>query len=304
VTIDAQASDVNDFIMDAVEAALPGYRTRVLTAEAMPAALNELWRLHVRHDNVLLDLVLRRYRHGVTWHADGDTQQPEREARALEHAREHGIPVPKLYGYGKDWTLAEHVNGRILVPRRQAAEVDPRAVRSLAAVLAQLHRLPVPDGPFPRVTTPDAIATIRARADAAHDDRLARLAARLRRLDEGPPVFVHGDANLGNVLFDDDLNVAALIDWEDCAIADYRFDVVTTHRFLMRRCPAVAPHFIAAYEEASGAPVRHLAQWGALHALRARAVADALRDVQPALGVTNTDQDYTEAEELLAAAGW
>jgi hypothetical protein len=33
-------------------------------------------------------------------------------------------------------------------------------------------------------------------------------------------------------------------------------------------------------------------------------VADALRDVQPDLGVTNTDQDYAEAEELLVAAGW
>jgi hypothetical protein len=29
-----------------------------------------------------------------------------------------------------------------------------------------------------------------------------------------------------------------------------------------------------------------------------------LRDVQPDLGVTNTDQDYAEAEELLVAAGW
>jgi aminoglycoside phosphotransferase (APT) family kinase protein len=304
VTIDAHASDTNDFIMDAVEAALPGYRTRVLTAEPMPPALNELWRLHVRHDNVLLDLVLRRYRHGVTWHADGDTQQPEREARALEHARAHGIPAPKLYGHGKDWTLVEHVAGRILVPRRQAADIDPRAVHSLAGVLARLHRLPLPDGPFPRATTPDAIRTIRARAEAAHDERLARLAARLQAMDEGPAVFVHGDANLGNVLFDDDFSVVALIDWEDSVIADYRFDVVTTHRYLMRRCPAVAPAFIDAYEEVSGAPVRDLAQWSALHSLRARAVADALRDVQPDLGVTNTDQDYAEAEELLVAAGW
>jgi aminoglycoside phosphotransferase (APT) family kinase protein len=117
-------------------------------------------------------------------------------------------------------------------------------------------------------------------------------------------VFVHGDANLGNVLFDPDLNVAALIDWEDAAIADYRFDVVTTHRFLMRRCPAVAPDFIAAYEEAAGAPVCDLPQWSALHSLRARAVADALRDVQPELMVVNTDEDYAEAQELLTAAGW
>lgn len=304
MTIDSQTSDANDFIMDAVEAALPGYRTRVLTAEAMPPALNELWRLHVRHDNLLLDLVLRRYRHGVTWHADGDTQQPEREARALEHARAHGIPVPKLYGHGKDWTLVEHVAGRILVPRRQAAAVEPRAVRALARVLANLHRLPLPEGPFPHSTTDGAIETIRTRAAAAGDDRLARLAARLRPIDEGPAVFVHGDANLGNVLFDDALGVRALIDWEDSAVADYRFDVVTAHRFLMRRCPTVAPDFIAAYEEAAGAPVRDLPQWSALHSLRARAVADALRDVQPELGVTNTVQDYAEAEELLAAAGW
>jgi aminoglycoside phosphotransferase (APT) family kinase protein len=270
----------------------------------MPPALNELWRLHVRHENVLLDLVLRRYRHGVTWHADGDTQQPEREAQALEHARTRGIPAPRLYGHGKDWTLVEHVPGGILVPRRQAAEVEPRAVRSLAGALARLHRLPIPEGPFPRVTTSDAIATIRARAEAAHDDRLARLAERLRPIAEEPPVFVHGDANLGNVLFDDNLNVVALIDWEDSAIADYRFDVVTAHRYLLRRCPAVAPDFIAAYEEASGAPVRDLPQWSALHSLRARAVADALRDVQPDLGVTNTDQDYAEGERLLGAAGW
>jgi ubiquinone/menaquinone biosynthesis C-methylase UbiE len=103
---------------------------------------------------------------------------------------------------------------------------------------------------------------------------------RVRPLPEEPPVFVHGDPNLGNVLFGDDMAVAGVIDWEDAAIADRRFDVATGYWFLLLRAPDVAGDFIAAYEAASGRPVRDLRQWLAFQTVRAWAVGGMLRAVR------------------------
>jgi aminoglycoside phosphotransferase (APT) family kinase protein len=293
-----------DFIQGCVAASFAGGGARVIDAAEIPLGFNALWRLRVGHDGASLDLVLRRYTHWLTWHASDDREKAAREAAAIEHARAHGLPVPALYGHGPDWTLVAHVDGRRLLPLDPGAVLDARPARSLAALLARLHNLPLPEGPFPRVSTATALRTIRERAASAGDARLSAAAARLRPLDDGPPVFVHGDPHPGNALFDDDFGVAGVIDWEDAAIADRRFDVAMAYWWMLERTPSIAGEFIAAYEAASGGPVRDLPRWLAFATVRAWAVAAALRAAGHALALFSTEEEVAEAERRLSAAAW
>ncbi|TAK67473.1 MAG: hypothetical protein EPO22_02885 [Dehalococcoidia bacterium] len=293
-----------DFIDACVAASFPDGRARIADASPIPLGLNELWRLRVEVDNSPHDLVLRRYGHTITWHDDDDRRKPEREARAIEHARAHGVPAPRLFGYGHDWTLVEAVRGHRLLDGNWSADERVRVVRSLAGVLATLHAAPPPDGPFPRATTPAAIAIARRRANASGDARLIAAAARLRPFDEDVPVFVHGDANLSNVLFDDEMRVAGLIDWEDAAIADRRLDVATACWFLLARASELAGPFVAAYEAASGRQLVDLQRWVAFASVGAWAVAEALRATGRPLKMFTTDADQREAERRLDEAGF
>ena len=290
--------------IDACErAAFPGGRARLLSVEPIPLGLNDLWRLRIEHDGAEHDLVLRRYKHGITWHADDDRLKAEREARGIEHVRANGLPAPRLFGHGPGWTLVDAVDGHRLLDGAFSHDERVHAVRALAGVLAALHRLPLPDGPFPRISTVDALATLRTRAAVADDARLSAAVARLRPLPEDTPVFVHGDPNLSNVLFDDDLAVAGLIDWEDAAIGDFRFDVATALWFLRLRAPDLAAAFIEAYESASGRRVADMPQWLAFATVRAWAVSTALRTFVPTLKLFSTDAEKDAAERRLDEAG-
>jgi aminoglycoside phosphotransferase len=284
--------------------AFPDGRARLVEAAPIPLGLNELWRLCVDVDDTPLDLVLRRFRHTITWHRDDDREKAEREARAIEHATAYGVPAPRLYGHGRDWTLVQAVRGHRLLDGEWSAAERERAVRSLAGVLATLHAAPPPDGPFPRATTAAAIAVACDRATASGNARLIASAARLRPLDDNAPVFVHGDANLSNVLFDDDMRVAGLIDWEDAAIADRRLDVATACWFLRARAPELTDPFLAAYEAASGPPLTNLTRWFAIATIRAWAVTEALRASGRPLKMFTSEAEQREAEQRLDEAGF
>jgi aminoglycoside phosphotransferase (APT) family kinase protein len=154
------------------------------------------------------------------------------------------------------------------------------------------------------VTGAGALLTLRTWAASLGDARLAAAIERVRPLADEAPVFVHGDPNLGNVLFDDALDVAGIIDWEDSAIADRRFDLATAYWFLLLRAPGVAGDFIAAYEAASGKPVRDLPQWLAFQTVRAWAIGGMLRAVGSDVALFSTDDEKAEAERRLHAAGF
>lgn len=54
---------------------------------------------------------------------------------------------------------------------------------------------------------------------------LVHLNAQAASIDEGEPVLVWGDARMGNVMFRDDLEVTALLDWEVASIGPAGIDV-------------------------------------------------------------------------------
>ena len=139
----------------------------------------------------------------------GDGAERERRNLAVAQAAEDGrLRVPRVIGASAlDGALAvEAVPGRRL--DKLTADELPVALRLLGAALATLHeRCPLPERRFARLDVHRLVeaAGVIARARPDAGPAAARLLARLleRRDDAaGPPVALHGDANLRNALLD------------------------------------------------------------------------------------------------------
>ena len=96
--------------------------------------------------------------------------------------------------------------------------------------------------------------------------------------DEQPPVLAWGDARIGNIIFDDDLTPAAILDWEMATLAEPDLDVAWTlfmdhHHALqagVERLPGLPSReeTIRRYEQRSGRSLHHLGYYEVLAAFR------------------------------------
>ena len=180
-----------------------------------------------------------------------------RELRAMELAREAGVPVTSplrtasgvpvrglcerpLSSAGRHGALVEFVALKC-VPHARDGRGGPVAVRPdgqklVIEMMARLHSLSLAGrdtSPLARFDSPlEQISYLRS--TAAECDRPLVLAAveKVATLFEAPdappplpPALLHFDYNRGNLLCDYHGQLAALIDWEDAAIADSRLDV-------------------------------------------------------------------------------
>jgi aminoglycoside phosphotransferase (APT) family kinase protein len=103
--------------------------------------------------------------------------------------------------------------------------------------------------------------------------------AREHRPDEGPPRVSWGDSRIGNMIFADDLSVAAVLDWELASLADPELDLGWWQFMLRMNSEGVGapppPGFpdrtatVERFEELSGHRVLHLDYYEAFAALRA-----------------------------------
>ena len=266
-----------------------------------------------RHDLLLLEvtragrpvkLVLRTYRHWITWWSEHDTDKAAREATALRQARHAGLPAPAVYAAGADWALVDWIDGEPLADREPVGTPAVQGARRLAEALAGLHAVPPPDGPFPRPSPSAVTETIRWWSDRIGNERLAQAIRRVVAPAEMRPAFIQGDPNRTNVLVNADHQVAALIDWEDAAVADPRLDVCRAASSLARRDPRLARAFLAAYEAACGEPIADLAQWQALLAVQRWTMIELMRMLSNRPGPLMTAPDPDDAERLLSEAGW
>ncbi|HSL57620.1 MAG TPA: phosphotransferase family protein [Acidimicrobiales bacterium] len=196
---------------------------------------------------------LRRLTGGAsreTWsfdavHADGEVEpfvlqrarvaesQPAlvTEAALLRAAAAAGVPVAELVASEGDEVLGAHV----LVSRRVEGETiarrllrddewaaaRERLVAQCGAALGAVHRIPV--DAVPDLPTDDQLARYRAVLhDFGDPHPVFELALRwlaARRPPPSPPVVVHGDFRLGNLLVGPD-GLRAVLDWELAHLGD------------------------------------------------------------------------------------
>jgi len=220
----------------------------------------------------------------------------ELEARAQAAAAVAGAPVPNilvaddsLAALGNPFLICDEIKGETIVRRiqRQLDAADGQAgrmrlLRQCAQALAAIHRADADD---PGLAREDQLAAWRERLDAMGDTTATfewgfrwLEANRPRTSESSPPVLVHGDYRMGNLIVDGS-DLAAVLDWELAHIGEAYEDLAW---FCIRAWRFGAPasrgagglgsieSFLRDYEEASGTTVDRVAfhWWLVLATLR------------------------------------
>jgi aminoglycoside phosphotransferase (APT) family kinase protein len=216
----------------------------------------------------------------------------ELEARVQTAAAAAGAPVPPILlatnspaALGNPFLICSEIKGETIVRRieRQLQKGDEtgraRLLRQCAQALAAIHRADADD---PGLAREDQLAAWRERLDAMGDTTATFewgfrwLAA--HRTPPSPPVLVHGDYRMGNLIVDGS-DLAAVLDWELVHVGEAYEDLAW---FCIRAWRFGAPasrgagglgsieSFLQAYEEASETAVDRVAfhWWLVLATLR------------------------------------
>ncbi|HEY8491259.1 MAG TPA: phosphotransferase family protein [Dehalococcoidia bacterium] len=209
----------------------------------------------------------------------------EREYGVLRAAHEAGVPVPRVLflgdgSVGTPFFVMERVAGQTNPGRLvRDARLRARAFADLAGILARIHAVPVdrlpaglPRPPAECSPAEHAVAEVEARyREAALDPHpVLELALRWLRREaparcrSGRPVgLVHGDFRVGNLLYDEDGAVQAVLDWEAAHVGDPMEDLgwlcLRFWRFGNDGLPVgglgTREAFAQAYQQRSGLPV-------------------------------------------------
>jgi aminoglycoside phosphotransferase (APT) family kinase protein len=187
------------------------------------------------------------------WKAHGlDTTRREHDLLAWLHAGGLPVPRPLLLDTSCElfphcYFVMEHIDGT-----RDVVDL-PDALGRMAAVLADVHRLPLANAP-PLPEREDPIAGLLELLPAEHP--AARVRAKLLR---DPPTLairhsmLHGDFWPGNLLWRG-RELVGLLDWEDAAVGDPLSDVACCRLELRyKHGPDAAERFTEEY--ASRAPL-------------------------------------------------
>jgi streptomycin 6-kinase len=162
-----------------------------------------------------------------------------RQAQVLRALAATTVPVPEVAVVDETqpaWFAMTFVEGEAIEPvlDQHHLPADLVHVRMIEAtrVLRRLHRLDPTmldlGHPMPRRAADElqlwsrTMHAVPAELRPGAEDLLERLAAHVP--DDLPPVLLHGDFRLGNVLCQD-MRVAAVVDWEIWSVGDPRVDL-------------------------------------------------------------------------------
>jgi aminoglycoside phosphotransferase (APT) family kinase protein len=237
---------------------------RVLTGGASRAT----WAFDAQTESGVRALILR------TGPPDDVHASMDLEAAALRRAADAGAAVPQILAadnspaaLGNPYLICDFIGGETIV-RKIARTLDEatraRLLRQCAQALAAIHRAdPVGIG----LPTSDPLDEWRRQLDEMGDTTATFEWAfrwlELHRPAATPPVLVHGDFRMGNLIVDDS-GLASVLDWELTHIGEALDDLAW---FCIRAWRFGAPaqmgagglgsieDFVTAYEEASGRTV-------------------------------------------------
>ena len=195
------------------------------------------------------------------------------EAALVRAAHAGGVKAPEVVGVlaDSDGIGTGYVMRRVIAevsPAKILADPPPSLIADAGRELARIHALPraaIPEG-IPVMDTAAALAELKTRFLAYGGDRPV-IALAIRWCEDhlpepAPPVLVHGDYRMGNIMVDGD-GLAAVLDWELAHLGDAHEDLafgcMTVWRFGQLDRPAFGvgsvEDYFAAYEAAGGAPV-------------------------------------------------
>jgi len=158
-----------------------------------------------------------------------------RQARVLRTLGGSAVPVPRVITVDERppaWFAMEFADGEAVEPVLDEHELAPELCRTRMLEAARLLRLLHDAGPVPGEPPATAAGELERWSRTMHavPAELRPGAEELLRLlahdvpDDLPPVLVHGDFRLGNVLFTG-TRATAVVDWEIWSTGDPRSDL-------------------------------------------------------------------------------
>ncbi|VVJ22188.1 acyl-CoA dehydrogenase [Amycolatopsis camponoti] len=155
-----------------------------------------------------------------------------RQARVLGALAGSAVPVPRVIVADETWFAMEFAAGEAIEPVLDEHTLAPELARTRMLEAARLLRLLHDAGPVPGEPPATAAGELERWSRTMHavpaelrpgaEDLLRLLAENVP--DDLPPVLVHGDFRLGNVLFAGD-RATAVVDWEIWSTGDPRTDL-------------------------------------------------------------------------------
>jgi aminoglycoside phosphotransferase (APT) family kinase protein len=158
-----------------------------------------------------------------------------RQARILRALHGSAVPVPEVVAVDEEqpaWFAMAYVTGEAVEPVLDDPAPEPglarRRMLAIASVLRSLHEVDALDLAPPRDPADELhqwsrlMHAVPAELRPGAEELLALLGARIP--EALPPVLVHGDFRLGNVLCQGE-RVGAVVDWEIWGVGDPRVDL-------------------------------------------------------------------------------
>ena len=155
-----------------------------------------------------------------------------RQARVLRALEGSAVPVPRVITTDGTWFAMEFAEGEAIEPVLDEHTLSPDLCRTRMLEAARLLRLLHDAGPVPGEPPATAVGELERWSRTMHAvpaelrpgaEDLLRLLAEDVPADL-PPVLVHGDFRLGNVLFAG-TRATAVVDWEIWSTGDPRTDL-------------------------------------------------------------------------------
>lgn len=234
-------------------------------------------------DGVAVPLTLRRYRGDITYWQIQDKHKVDREWAVLRRLRLDGFPAPRPLARGVVddepfliW-MTTPANAWPENSENLVEQVKP-TVPQLASILVQLHTLDhkgLNNEPLYQATVAGTLVRMLLWSRDMNNADLRAVIARLKpavaRLKSWPPALLHGNLHLNNILARHG-QIVGLTSWDNAAIGDPRWDVMTAAHGLRSIDAGLAEQMVNWYETFSGRTIADRAFWWAMISVRLWAI--------------------------------
>ena len=226
-----------------------------------------------------IPLVMRFYRSPITyWQTDDDSKR-DREWAVLRRLRLDGFPVPRPVARGESegdsyiiWRLSSGHSWASL-EQADASKAMP-LIPQLADFLSRLHGLnqnSLNNEPLYQATVAGTLVRMLLWSREMGNEELRQMIARLKpavsQLKSWHPRLLHGNPHIGNLITDDG-QIVAVLNWDNAAIGDPRWDVMTAAHWLRQGDEEAGERLVNWYETFTGKTIDDRAFWWAMISVR------------------------------------
>jgi len=202
----------------------------------------------------------------MSWWVGEDFTLPDREYKMMQIMDSFEIPIPKLLSDlnvgDEKYIIMEYIKG---IELSKALRYNPNLIIPTTKIILDIHQKLIGyyKKDFPHISLRIVLLNLLYMVSELspgpikmdYEEKIHDLINQETNVTYSTnPVIIHGDLHLENILVDTENNNAIhIIDWEDCIIGDYRFDVANFYKCLRKGYnQTLANQFLEEYQKRSG----------------------------------------------------